>query len=126
MPNLVFGGVSIGDQMDCPKWPGARINTMAPHQLCVVPFCYPMEALELDVSREMRFPLANLKRIAAKIEERAQDKIPVLVHCVQGIDRSPLSVAYWLHRHRGFSFDDAYALVLKARPQAIDRRNWIV
>lgn len=48
----------------------------------------------------------------------------VLVHCWQGLERSPLSVVCWLTISQGYAFDDAYTLVITRR-DAWDRRDWL-
>ena len=49
----------------------------------------------------------------------------VVVHCAMGIERSPLTVVWYLHKYEGLTLDEAYALVRKARPVAVERRYWI-
>lgn len=49
----------------------------------------------------------------------------VIVHCAMGMERSALAIVWYLHRYTKVSLDDAYQQVFKARPVAIDRRNWI-
>lgn len=63
------------------------------------------------------------KWIAARWYENGSRN--VLVHCWAGEERSPLAVVWFLHRHRGMSFDDAYALVLASRAVATDCRAWL-
>ena len=53
------------------------------------------------------------------------DKYKVVVHCAMGIERSPLTVVWYLHKYTGLTLDEAYALVRKARPVAVERRYWI-
>lgn len=49
----------------------------------------------------------------------------VLVHCGAGSERAPLAVAWFLHRRRGMTLDDAYALLKERRPIVQDRRFWL-
>ena len=49
----------------------------------------------------------------------------VVVHCQQGMERSVLAVACWLRKHQDMSLDEAYVLIRRARPVALDRREWI-
>lgn len=49
----------------------------------------------------------------------------VVVHCHMGMERSVLAVAWWLHFYKGMTLDKAYEVISKARPIALDRRNWI-
>lgn len=58
------------------------------------------------------------------IVECDKAKRPVLVHCRQGVERSPLAVAWHLTK-TGMSMDDAYTLIKEKRPYIIDRRNWL-
>jgi hypothetical protein len=49
----------------------------------------------------------------------------VVVHCAMGIERSPLTVVWYLHKYMCLTLDEAYALVREARPVAVERRYWI-
>lgn len=49
----------------------------------------------------------------------------VLVHCGAGSERAPLTVAWFLHRRRAMSLDDAYDLLKRKRPIVQDRRAWL-
>jgi hypothetical protein len=43
----------------------------------------------------------------------------VFCHCVAGVNRSPFVVAWWLTKYRGFSSQDAWALVRKRRDDGV-------
>ena len=50
----------------------------------------------------------------------------VVVNCYAGMERSALSIVWYLARYKqNMTIDDAYALVRLARPQVLDRRHWI-
>lgn len=49
----------------------------------------------------------------------------VVVCCNMGIERSPLAVAWWLRKHKGYDWDGAYRLIRQVRPEVQDRRGWI-
>ena len=49
----------------------------------------------------------------------------VVIHCQQGMERSVLAVACWLRKYKGMSLDEAYLLIRRARPIALDCREWI-
>jgi len=51
--------------------------------------------------------------------------IPTLVHCMAGIERSPLAIVYWLHKYHGFSYNKAYKYVQKRRPEVQNRLQWL-
>jgi protein-tyrosine phosphatase len=60
--------------------------------------------------------------IAAEIIDnaRAGDQ-RILVHCGAGSERAPLTVAWFLHRRRAMTLDEAY----DKRPIVQDRRFWL-
>ena len=41
-----------------------------------------------------------------------------------GMERSVLTVAYYLHTEMDMSIDQAYATIVERRPIAFDRRDW--
>ena len=49
----------------------------------------------------------------------------IVVHCAMGMERSPLAIVWYLHRHHKMSLDDAYKKLAEARPIVLDRRGWI-
>ena len=59
--------------------------------------------------------------IANALDEDSDTR--VVVHCAMGIERSPLTVVWYLYQYNGFTLDEAYALVRKARPVAVERRK---
>ena len=58
-------------------------------------------------------------------EHKGYNPNKVVVHCAMGIERSPLTVVWYLNKYCGLTLDEAYALVRKARPVAVERRYWI-
>jgi protein-tyrosine phosphatase len=53
-------------------------------------------------------------------------KVPVLVHCAVGCERSPLVVAYFLRRYQyARTLTEAYQMIRAKRPQILDRRQWL-
>jgi hypothetical protein len=50
----------------------------------------------------------------------------MLVHCGAGIERSPLTVAWYMCRRRVVAdLDQAYTCLIKRRPVVQDRRMWL-
>lgn len=68
---------------------------------------------------------ANLDRVAFTIERLLMNRKRVLVHCGQGVERSPLAVAWYLRSYRDYTLDDAYALLKRKRPEVEDHRAWL-
>jgi len=48
----------------------------------------------------------------------------VLIHCMAGIERSPLAVAFILHE-KGMSWNDAYEFIQEKRPEVANRLVWL-
>ena len=58
------------------------------------------------------------------IEENKSRQI--LVHCGAGIERSPLTLAWYMCRTRvAADLDQAYAWLIRQRPTVQDRRMWL-
>jgi hypothetical protein len=57
------------------------------------------------------------------LTDNAQAKI--VVHCAMGMERSPLTVVWYLHTKLGKTLDEAYDIVMNARASVVDRRSWI-
>jgi hypothetical protein len=49
----------------------------------------------------------------------------VLVHCAYGVERSPLTVLWYLRKYRGMSINSAYKLLMSCRKEVEDRRHWL-
>ena len=90
---------------------------------------------ELDSSAQVQAdinPHSNrvkpvLDRLAKLIDKTMTDDdiTKVVVHCAMGMERSPLTVVWYLHSYQDMSLDEAYKMVQAARPVAVDRRYWI-
>lgn len=68
----------------------------------------------------------QLDHIAFMLEGLLEKKCDVLVHCAAGIERSPLTVAYYISYSKGISIHEAYKIVRRNRPQAQDRSMWLI
>ena len=53
------------------------------------------------------------------------DETKVVVHCAMGMERSPLTVVWYLYTYHDKTIDEAYDMVQRARPVAVDRREWV-
>ena len=69
----------------------------------------------------------TLDKLAALIHKALtdNDQTKVVGHCAMGMERSPLTVVWYLHTYQNKSLDDAYNMVQTARPIVVDRRVWI-
>lgn len=60
------------------------------------------------------------------ISDHVLNKETLLVHCWAGVERSPLTLAYWLVKTRRKSnLDEAYKHLKSVREIVEDRRNWL-
>ncbi len=65
---------------------------------------------------------------SAVVDERVWRRggvTPAMVHCGQGIERSPLTAAWFFHRRCDIPWEAAYASVCKARPETQRRDHWL-
>jgi len=63
--------------------------------------------------------LADIINVALDSGER------VLVHCGAGIERSPLTVVYYLWKYKQYTLMDAYKLIERKRPIVQNRGCWL-
>lgn len=66
-----------------------------------------------------------VESVVKVIDYALKNEQKVVVHCAMGMERSVLSVAWYMHQYLGLSLDDAYEQIKSIRPIAADRRNWI-
>ena len=71
---------------------------------------------------EVRKTLSLIAEVIHGRLENSDQK--VVVHCFMGMERSVLSVVWYLHTYCDLSIDEAYNVVGTARPIAVDHRNW--
>ena len=90
---------------------------------------------ELDSSAQVQASIApgsntvkqDLTKLAALMNKvlTEDDDTKVVVHCAMGMERSPLTVVWYLHRYHDKTIDEAYEMAINARPVVCDRREWI-
>jgi protein-tyrosine phosphatase len=112
IPNLY-----VGDLQDAGTFDGIIISVL--HD---VPPAEPRRAIQLPFLANGR---ATLDSTAAVIDAALALNQRVLVHCEEGSQRAPLTVAWFLKTRRGMSLDEAYELLRSRRPFVVDRRKWL-
>jgi len=113
----IIENLFVGDLQDAARFEGMIIS--------VLPERFdgePPHAVMLPFLQNGR---ATLDSTAALIDAALALGMRVLVHCEEGCERAPLTVAWFLTRRRGMSLDDAYALLKRQRPIIEDRRRWL-
>jgi hypothetical protein len=117
----VLPGLWVGDQWACEI---ARERGM--RRLCVlegscaVPACRHYRILSPDGSAEILRLDSSMREISDIWPQKR-----LLVHCGAGVERSPLTLAWFLMRRLYVSLDDGYAWLKKCRPVVEDRQSWI-
>lgn len=125
--NEILPGLFVGDWNAGLSFVGSVLNVRddAPHgnQAAFVEMLVPVppghnERYCIDPSR--------LEQAADKIETLMGRGPPVLVHCAVGMERSPLAVAAWMVKYRGYaSLSEAIKFIQAKRPIVKDRTAWI-
>jgi len=70
--------------------------------------------------------IETLDKIAGLINwVHCETEKSVVVHCAMGMERSVLSVVWYLHKYHDMTIDEAYDVVGGERPIAADRREWV-
>jgi hypothetical protein len=112
IPNLF-----VGDLQDAARFDGMIISVL--HD---VPAMEPKRAIRIPFLANGR---ATLDTTAALIDAALERGMRVLVHCEEGSERAPLTVAWFLIRRRGMTLGEAYTLLRECRPIVRDRRKWL-
>ncbi len=113
----IIDNLYVGDLQDAARFDGMIIS--------VLPERFdgePAHAIMLPFLQNGR---ATLDSAGALIDAALERGMRVLVHCEEGCERAPLTVAWFLIRRRGMSLDEAYALLKQRRPIVRDRRRWL-
>jgi len=113
----IIPGLFLGDLQDAAQFDGIVISVLPD-----LPEGEPARAISMPFLANGR---ASLDSTAALIDAALKLDQRILVHCEEGCERAPLVVAWFLHRRRGMSVDDAYATIKQARPMVRDRRSWL-
>ncbi len=121
--NEIIPGLWIGDSQDAEKFQGIRICV---HEAGCNHGCFQGPILKQVLVPEIRASVLQLNSLAEFIDRQMKkNEGPVLVHCGAGIERSPLTVTWYLQSKQKMSLEEAWQLVSKNRPQAQDRRVWL-
>lgn len=113
----IIDNLYVGDLQDATRFDGLIISVL-PERFAGE----PPRAIMLPFLQNGR---ATLDSTAALIDAALERGLRVLVHCEEGCERAPLTVAWYLTRRRGMTLDEAYALLKRQRPIVADRRRWL-
>lgn len=127
-PTEILADLFLGDAQDARHFDGIVISvhedkdTVPVHGINL-PILKPYDWKDPDAVIEA--DLGALERAIATIHEHRAAGRRTLVHCYAGIERSPLTMVYYLHRHHGKSISEAYDFVRAKRPIVQDRQSWL-
>ena len=129
--NEIIKNVWVGDIDDARKWDANKI--------CVLE-SYPRDYLQRKNSllipilsdkhehledEDAEVIMENIELVSSIIQNHIMAGEKVLVHCLGGMERSPLAVTWYLHKNAGVGLNDAFDFVKKKRPQALNRIQWL-
>jgi len=124
MPNVWVGsGSDAYEVKDNPKY----------HLICVleqkpVGFLKNFSWLPVLSKDEEGFDVARMESldvISSEIDKLLARGFIVVVFCGAGMERSPLAVAWYVHKTVGINIEDAYCWVKKHRRITTPRMEWI-
>lgn len=126
MYNKIIENLFLGDLEDAKNFRQDKPDGVI---ICVLenrPMDEPFKAYHIPTIIENDYVnTEQLDHIAFFLETLLEKKCDVLVHCFAGMERSPLTVAYYLAYSKGIHIDEAYKIVKKNRPQTMDRTMWL-
>jgi protein-tyrosine phosphatase len=120
-PQEVAPGVFLGGWKDAVKFTGRKFCVLdqAPEDMPTVTHV-PIFDEEKDAPI-----VANLDRLATEISAARASGDSVLVFCGHGVRRSPLAVAWYLHREQKLPLVMAYNRIRAIRPRIELPSEWI-
>jgi len=124
--NKIIENLFIGDLEDAKKF---RQNKPDGVILCVLenrPPDEPFKAYHIPIITDSdHVHTDQLDHIAYFLETLLAKRCNVLVHCMAGMERSPLAVAYYIAYSKGIPIEEAYKIVINGRPQTMIRTQWL-
>jgi len=137
LPSLAFGNLRAAE-----SWNGVSICVNEKPWCCDHPNCQHLPVLDdfasESVEAEADFPVksrdaeiqgheTNPERLEAiaRVYGHCLGKVPLLIHCTGGRERSVLAAAYVLVTRHRFLWEPAYELLFRLNSGIFDRREWL-
>lgn len=120
-PSEFAPGVFVGNWEDAQGFEGAKFCVLdrAPDDMP------PATHVQIYDEGTDRADPASLDLLAEAMRAARAQSQPVLVFCHQGVFRSPLGAAWYLHRAQGLRLDEAYQRIKAVRPKAKPASSWV-
>ena len=137
MVSKILDHLYLGDIHDAGKFNGEVICVMQeiveqlePDEAYWIPIIRssaPLNSDELILDQE---PIITVMKhqidlIMFIIDKNVGFEVDTLIHCMAGIERSPLVVASYLHKYRNMTWDEAYDFIKEKRPEVANRLQWL-
>ncbi len=136
MVTKILDHLYLGDVHDARKFDGEIICTMQellvtePTKAYWIPIIRTsgkLNAVDYIVDQDVEVTALphQLDLVSFMIEKNAKYKTDTLIHCMAGIERSPLAVVWYLHKKCDMKWDEAYDFVQEKRPEVSNRLQWL-
>jgi len=127
--NQIINDIWVGDLEDAKVWDGNILCVLEslpedePKHALLIPILKSLHEHLEDEDAEAIMP--NLELIAHVIKNHVDSKTKLLVHCMGGMERSPLALTWYIHERMGIGLNDAFDFVKLKRPEALNRIQWL-
>lgn len=118
--NEILPGLFLGDGRDLAEFKGSVVYVRED-----IPLRSRPDAKWIPFHRDGKADPAKLDEAAAAIKDHLDKGDRVFVHCGAGTKRSPLAVAWYLHRYKGMTIDEAYDFIQERRPIVLRMTDWL-
>lgn len=128
--NEIIPNLWLGDLIDAMNGDDkVRIDVRWPSELVLQPYLAPKR---LTITTTCIAPDENIisdpaaMNLVADLINLLRPDHKILVHCVLGMDRSPLTVVWYLMAYEALTLDQAYKLVCEKHPDTRLHKDWTV
>jgi protein-tyrosine phosphatase len=118
--NEILPNLFLGDKYDAQIFDGEIICVLEK-----LPDYEPKNAVLFPIFKNSIVDRKELDLAIEAIDFALKKGKKVLVHCVGGAERSPLTVVWYLHSKKGMTIEEAYNLVMEKRPLVQRRDSWL-
>ena len=137
MVTKILDHLYLGDIHDAQKFEGTIIcvmqelvSALEPEKAYWIPIIRTRGKLNNDeLIEEQDVEVVALKHqlelVCDIINKNTDQGKDTLIHCMASIERSPLTVIYYLHKHKNMGYNEAYEYVKKIHPITANRLSWL-
>jgi len=127
----IIHDIWVGDLEDAKQFDGNILCVLEkmpedePKNAVLIPILRSPTSEEALIGNDATAMIPNLDVIAHIIQNHVISKDKLLVHCMMGMERSPLALTYYMHDKLGMGLMDAFDYVKSKRPQSLNRIQWL-